>query len=93
MLLLLRGRGFGLGILFNAQEFVISWNMARDGRRSTWRLLETPSILPAGSKHKMCTWVNEESWEMMENCFPDAKEIKNIQKLFYANNVHMFKNI
>ena len=23
-------------------------------------------------KHKMCTWVNHESWVMMKTCFPDA---------------------
>ena len=44
-------------------------------------------------KQKMCTWVNEENWEMMRTCFPDAKQIKNPQKLFYTKNVHMFKNI
>ena len=42
---------------------------------------------------KYDTWVNGESWVMMKNCFPDAKPIKNAQKLFYANNVHMFKKI
>ena len=29
-------------------------------------------------KQKICTWVNEDSWEMMKNCFPDAKPIKKI---------------
>ena len=24
----------------------------------------------------MCTWVNEDSWEIMKNCFPDVKPIK-----------------
>ena len=32
------------------------------------------------SEHKMCTWVNEESWEIINNCFPDAKQIKKPQK-------------
>ena len=41
----------------------------------------------------MFTWVNEKRWGMTNTCFPDAKQIKNIQKLFYAKNVHMFKNI
>ena len=27
-------------------------------------------------KKKMCTWVHEENWEMMKNCFSDAKQIK-----------------
>ena len=27
-------------------------------------------------KQKVCTWVNEKSWEMMKNCFPEAKQIK-----------------
>ena len=44
-------------------------------------------------KQKICTKVNEESWLMTKTCFPDAKQIKNAQKPFYANNVHMFKNI
>ena len=30
----------------------------------------------SSGKQKMCTWVNEESWEMMKNCFPDEKQIK-----------------
>ena len=42
---------------------------------------------------KMCTWVNDDSWEMKRKYFPDAKQIKKCPKLFYANNVHMFKNI
>ena len=46
----------------------------------------------SSSKQKMCTWVNEESWGMMKTCFPDAKQIKN-PKMFYAKNVHMFRNI
>ena len=44
-------------------------------------------------KHKMRTWVNEEKWGIMKTYLPDAKQIKNVQKLFYAKNVHMFKNI
>ena len=44
-------------------------------------------------KQKMCTRVNKESWELMKNCFPDAKQIKKCPKLFYAKNKHMFKNI
>ena len=44
-------------------------------------------------KKKMCTWVNYKSWEMVKNCFPDAKQIKNTPKPLYSNNVHMFKNI
>ena len=43
-------------------------------------------------KQKMCTWDNEESWVMMKTYFPDAKQ-KKAQKLFYANNVHIFKMI
>ena len=30
-------------------------------------------------KQKMCTCLNEESWDMINNCFPDAKQIKNHQ--------------
>ena len=45
------------------------------------------------SKQKMCTWVHEKSWEMMKTCFPYAKKIRKCPKLFYANNVHMFKKI
>ena len=44
-------------------------------------------------KQKTCIWVNEESWGMIENFFTDAKQIKKCQKLYYTNNVHMFKNI
>ena len=47
----------------------------------------------SSGKQKICTWVNEDSWGTMKTCFPDAKQIKNAQKLFYAKNVHMFKNI
>ena len=47
----------------------------------------------SSGKQKTCTWVNEESWGMMKTCFPDAKQIKNVQKLFFAKNVHTFKNI
>ena len=47
----------------------------------------------SSGKHKMCTWFNDDSWGMMKNCFPDAKQIKKAQKLFYAKNVHMFKKI
>ena len=28
----------------------------------------------------MCTWVNENSWEMMKKIFPDAKPIKKCPK-------------
>ena len=42
-------------------------------------------------KQKICTWVNEYSWVMMETFFPDAKSIKNVQKMFYAKNVHIKK--
>ena len=24
----------------------------------------------------MCTWVNEDTWEMMKNCFPGANQTK-----------------
>ena len=44
-------------------------------------------------KHKMSTWVNEESCEMMKNCFPDAEQIKKCPPKKYAKNVHMFKEI
>ena len=47
----------------------------------------------SSGKQKICTWVNEDSWELTKNCFPDAKQIKKIQKLFYAKDVHMFKKI
>ena len=47
----------------------------------------------SSGKQKMCTWVNEESWGMMNTCFTDANKINIVQKLFYAKNVHMFKNI
>ena len=30
---------------------------------------------------------------MMKTCFSDVKQIKNAQKSFFANNVHMFKKI
>ena len=43
-------------------------------------------------KQKLFTWVNEKSWGKTKNCFPDANQIK-MSKLFYAKNVHMFKNI
>ena len=29
---------------------------------------------------QLCTWVNKESWAMMETCFPDAKRIKKFPK-------------
>ena len=32
------------------------------------------------SKKKMCTCVNVEIWDMINNCFPDVKKIKNHQK-------------
>ena len=47
----------------------------------------------SSGKDKMCTWVFEETWGMMKICFIDAKKIKKFQKLLYANNVDMFKNI
>ena len=47
----------------------------------------------SSGKQKMCTGVNEDSWIMMKNCFPDAKPIKNSQELVFAKNVHMFKYI
>ena len=27
-------------------------------------------------KQKMCSWVNDESWEIIKICFPDAEQIK-----------------
>ena len=30
----------------------------------------------SSGKHKMCTWVNEESWGIINTSFPDAKQIK-----------------
>ena len=47
----------------------------------------------SSSKQKMFTWINEDSYKMTKNIFPDAKPIKNVQKLFYAKNVHMSKKI
>ena len=47
----------------------------------------------SSGKQKMCTWVNENSWEMMKNCFTDAKPIKKNSKTVYAKNVHMSKKI
>ena len=35
------------------------------------------TLILQANKNK-CTWVNEESWETMKNCFPDAKQ-KNAQ--------------
>ena len=34
----------------------------------------------SSGKYKMCTWVNEDSWEMMKNCFPDVKPINKFPK-------------
>ena len=34
----------------------------------------------SSSKQKMWTWFNGESWEIMKNCFPDAKQIKKCPK-------------
>ena len=31
-------------------------------------------------KNKMCIWVNEESWVIMNTCFPGAKQIKKSPK-------------
>ena len=47
----------------------------------------------SSSKEKIFTWINEESWEIMQTYFPDAKEVKNAPKQQYAKNVHMFKMI
>ena len=47
----------------------------------------------SSGKQKMCSWVNEDSSEMMKKCFPDGKQIKKFPKMFYAKNVHMSKNI
>ena len=47
----------------------------------------------SSGRQKICTFTNEECWRIMKTCFPDAKQIKKIQKLFYAKNVHMFKKI
>ena len=47
----------------------------------------------SSGKQKMCTWIDEDSLEMTKNCFPDAKQIKNVHNLFYSKNVHMFKKI
>ena len=30
----------------------------------------------SSGKQKICIWVNEDSWEMMKYCFPDAKQKK-----------------
>ena len=29
----------------------------------------------SSGNQKMCTWVNEDSWGMMNTCFPDANQI------------------
>ena len=34
----------------------------------------------SSGKHDMCTWVNEETWETMRNCFPGANQIKKCPK-------------
>ena len=47
----------------------------------------------SSGKQKMCTWINEDSWGLLKNFFPDSKPIKKSQKVFYAKNVHMFKKI
>ena len=47
----------------------------------------------SSGKHNICTWVNEDTWEMTKNCFPGANRIKNFQNMFHAKNVHMFKKI
>ena len=36
----------------------------------------------SSGKHKMCTWVNEESWGMMKTCFTNANQIKIPQNRF-----------
>ena len=36
----------------------------------------------SSGKQKMCTRVNEDSWGMMKNFFPDAKPIKKCPKTF-----------
>ena len=30
----------------------------------------------SSSKHIMCTWVNEDTWEIMKKCFPVGNQIK-----------------
>ena len=47
----------------------------------------------SSSKEKICAWINEESWEIMQKYFPNTKQIKNTPKQQYAKNVHMFKMI
>ena len=47
----------------------------------------------SSENQKIYTWVNEESWGIMKTCSPDAKQIRRHPNLFYAKNVHMFKNI
>ena len=44
-------------------------------------------------KGKMLTWINDETWEMMENLFPGAKQVKKSPKTIVCKNVHMFKMI
>ena len=34
----------------------------------------------SSGKRNMYTWVNEETWEMMKNCFPDANQINKFPK-------------
>ena len=36
----------------------------------------------SSAKQNICTWFNEESWGMMKNCFPDAKQIKKPKNCF-----------
>ena len=47
----------------------------------------------SSGKHKMCTWVTEESGGMMKTCFPDANKIIKCPKNIYAMNIHMLKKI
>ena len=39
----------------------------------------------------MFTWINEESWEMMETFFPDANQVMKFPQQQYAKYLQMFR--
>ena len=45
------------------------------------------------NKEKIRTCINGESWEIMQEYFLDAKQVKNSPQQQYAINVHMLKLI
>ena len=62
-----------------------SGRISANFEKKSMKIFNLIMVMPILQAKKLCKWVNEEIWEKMKTCFPEAKQIKQCPKSSLCN--------